>query len=48
MVALYMSKNLTEMLEAPGAKEFIGSLLPQPFSREILLRRVTVLLSAHN
>jgi hypothetical protein len=34
-------------MEMPDAKEFIASLLPQPFSREILLRRVSVLLSAH-
>jgi DNA-binding response OmpR family regulator len=47
MAALYISKNLGEMMEVPDAKEFIASLLPQPFSREILLRRVSALLSAH-
>jgi DNA-binding response OmpR family regulator len=47
MAVLYMSKNLAEMMEMPDAREFIASLLPQPFSREILLRRVSVLLSAH-
>jgi len=47
MAALYMSKNLAEMMEMPDAKEFIASLLTRPFSREILLRRVSVLLSAH-
>jgi DNA-binding response OmpR family regulator len=46
MAALYMSRDLTEMMEMPDARGFISSLLPQPFSRELLLRRVSVLLSA--
>jgi DNA-binding response OmpR family regulator len=48
MAALYMSKSLTEMMELTDATAFISSLLPQPFSREILLRRVNVLLAAHS
>jgi DNA-binding response OmpR family regulator len=46
MAALYMSKSLIEMMELSDAKEFISSLLPHPFSQEILLRRVRMLLAA--
>jgi hypothetical protein len=42
-----MSKSLTEMIELSDAKGFISALLPHPFSREILLRRVSVLLASH-
>ena len=47
MAALYMSKSLIEMMELSDAKEFISSLLPHPFSPEILLRRLGMLLAAH-
>jgi len=47
MAALYMSKSLTEMMELTDAAGFVSSLLPHPFSREILIRRVNVLLAAH-
>jgi DNA-binding response OmpR family regulator len=47
MAALYMSNNLAEMMEMPDARGFISSLLPRPFSRELLLRRVSVVLDAH-
>lgn len=47
MAALYMSKSLTEMMELPDAADFIHALLPHPFSGEILLRRVNVLLASH-
>jgi two-component system, cell cycle sensor histidine kinase and response regulator CckA len=47
MAALYMSKSLIEMMELSDAKEFISSLLPHPFSPEILLRRVRMLLATH-
>jgi DNA-binding response OmpR family regulator len=47
MSALYMSKSLTEMMEMSDARGFLSSLLPHPFSRKILLRRVNMLLAAH-
>jgi DNA-binding response OmpR family regulator len=47
MAALYMSKSLTEMMELSDAADFISAQLPHPFSEEILLRRVNVLLASH-
>lgn len=47
MAALYMSKSLTEMMGLSDAADFVSALLPHPFSGEILLRRVNVLLTIH-
>jgi DNA-binding response OmpR family regulator len=47
MAALYMSKSLAEMMELSDAADFISALLPQPFGREILLRRVNLMLASH-
>jgi DNA-binding response OmpR family regulator len=48
MAALYMSKSLAEMMELSEAADFTSALLPHPFSGEILLRRVNVLLALHS
>ena len=47
MSVLYSSGSPLATLEVPDPAEVVSSMLPRPFSREILLRRVNALLAAH-
>lgn len=47
MSVLYTSGNPMATLEVPDPAEVVSSMLPRPFSKEILLRRVSTLLAAH-
>lgn len=47
MSVLYSSGSPLAALEVPDPAEVVSSMLPRPFSREILLRRVNALLAAH-
>jgi DNA-binding response OmpR family regulator len=47
MSVLYSSANPLAILEVPDADEVLSCMLPKPFSKETLLRRVNTLLAAH-
>jgi DNA-binding NtrC family response regulator len=47
MSVLYNAANPLAVLEVPDPTEAVASMLPRPFSREILLRRISTLLAAH-
>jgi DNA-binding response OmpR family regulator len=47
MSVLYTSGNPMATLEVPDPAEVVSSMLPRPISKEILLRRVSTLLTAH-
>jgi two-component system, cell cycle sensor histidine kinase and response regulator CckA len=47
MSVLYTSGNPLATLEVPDPAEVVSSMLPRPFSKEILLRRVNTLLAPH-
>jgi DNA-binding response OmpR family regulator len=47
MSVLYSAANPMAVLEIPDPAEVVSSMLPRPFSRTTLLRRINVLLAAH-
>jgi DNA-binding response OmpR family regulator len=47
MSVLYSSANPLAALEVPDPSEVVSSMLPRPFSKTTLLRRINVLLAAH-
>lgn len=47
MSVLYSSANPMAALEVPDPAEVVSSMLPRPFSKTTLLRRIGVLLAAH-
>jgi CheY-like chemotaxis protein len=47
MSVLYSSANPLAALEVPDPAEVVSSMLPRPFSKEILLRRINTLLATH-
>jgi two-component system, NtrC family, response regulator GlrR len=47
MSVLYSSANPLSVLEVPDPNEAVSCMLPRPFTREVLLRRVNTLLAAH-
>jgi len=47
MSVLYSSANPLAALEIPDPEEVVSCMLPRPFSKETLLRRVQTLLAAH-
>jgi two-component system, cell cycle sensor histidine kinase and response regulator CckA len=47
MSVLYSSASPLAALEVPDPVEVVSSMLPRPFSRETLLRRINTLLSPH-
>jgi two-component system cell cycle sensor histidine kinase/response regulator CckA len=47
MSVLYSSANPLAVLEIPDPVEAVSSMLPRPFSKTTLLRRVNTLLAAH-
>jgi DNA-binding response OmpR family regulator len=47
MSVLYSSANPLAALEVPDPVEVVSSMLPRPFSKATLLRRISVLLAAH-
>jgi len=47
MSVLYTSANPLAALEIPDPQEVVSCMLPRPFSKERLLRRVHTLLAAH-
>jgi len=47
MSVLYSSANPLAALEVPDPAEVVSSMLPRPFTRKTLLRRIHVLLAAH-
>ena len=46
MAVLYLAESLAEMMELTDPEEFLSSLLPNPFSPEVLVHRVKILVSA--
>jgi two-component system, cell cycle sensor histidine kinase and response regulator CckA len=48
MSVIYSSANPLATLEVPDPDEVVSSMLPRPFSKEILLRRINTLLAAHS
>ncbi len=47
MSVLYSSANPLAALEVPDPAEVVSSMLPRPFSKTTLLRRINILLAAH-
>ena len=47
MSVIYSSGNPLAALQVPDPVEVVSSMLPRPFTREILLRRVNTLLAVH-
>ncbi len=47
MSVLYSSANPLAVLEIPDPAEAVSSMLPRPFSKSTLLRRINTLLAAH-
>jgi two-component system, cell cycle sensor histidine kinase and response regulator CckA len=47
MCVLYSTANPLAALQVPDPAEVVSSMLPRPFSKETLLRRVNTLLAAH-
>lgn len=47
MSVLYSSANPLAALEVPDPAEVISSMLPRPFSKSTLLRRISILLATH-
>ena len=47
MSVLYSSANPLAALEVPAPVEVVSSMLPRPFTKATLLRRINILLAAH-
>jgi DNA-binding NtrC family response regulator len=47
MSVLYSSANPMAALEVPDPAEVVSSMLPRPFSKATLLRRINILLAGH-
>jgi hypothetical protein len=48
MSVLYSSASPLAALEVPDPVEVVSSMLPRPFGKSTLLRRIQILLASHD